>query len=43
MDTLDYHYAVEIKELIFTEYNNNKFIDVQIYYVLNGDNKYNIL
>ena len=43
MDTLDSHYAVEIKELIFTEYNNNKFIDVQIYYVLNGDNKYNIL
>ena len=43
MDTLDSHYAVEIKELIFTEYNNNKFIDVQIYYFLNGDNKYNIL
>ena len=39
MDTLDSHYDVEIKELIFTEYNNNKFIGVQIYYVLNGDNK----
>ena len=43
MDTLDSHYAVEIKELIFTEYNNNKFIYVQIYYVLNGNKKYNIL
>ena len=27
MDTFDSHFGVEIKEFIFPEYNNNKFVD----------------
>ena len=34
VDIFDHHYDVEMKELLFTEYNNNKFIDVKIVYVL---------
>ena len=37
MDTFDTHYDVEMKELIFTEYNKNKFIDEQMVYVLDDD------
>ena len=32
-------YAVEMKKLTFLEYNKNKFIDGQMDYVLDGDNK----
>ena len=41
MDTFDFHYAVEMKEFIFHEYNNNRLIIGHMYYVLDGDNKYN--
>ena len=37
MDTFDPHNDVEMKELIFPEYNNNKFINGKIVYVLNDD------
>ena len=43
MDTFDSHYSVEIKELIFPEYNKNKFIVGQMVYVLGGDNKHSII
>ena len=43
MDTFDPQYDVEIKELIFTEYNNNVFIDGQMVYVIGDDYKYNII
>ena len=32
-------YAVKMKKLTFLEYNKNKFIDGQMDYVLDGDNK----
>ena len=37
MDIFDYHYGVEIKELIFPENNKNKFIDLQMVYVIDND------
>ena len=43
MDIFDHHYDVEMKELIFPEYNNNEFIDVHMVYVINDDCKYNII
>ena len=43
MDTFDTHYDVKMKELICPEYNENKFIDVNMVYVLNNDYKYNTI
>ena len=43
MDTFDSHYSVKMSELIFPEYNKNKFIDGHMYCVLDGDKKYNII
>ena len=43
MYEFDPHYDVEMKELIFPEYNINKFIDVQMIYVLDDDYKHNII
>ena len=39
----DPHHDMERKELIFLEYNMNKFIDGQIIYVLGDDYKHNII
>ena len=43
IDTFDPHYDVEMKELIFHEYNKNKLIYGQMVYVINNDYKYNII
>ena len=43
MDAFDSFYFFLINELIFPEYNKNKFIDGQIAYVLDGYNKYMII
>ena len=43
MNTFDSRSALETKELIFLEYNKNKFIDGQIVYVLGDNQKYNII
>ena len=36
-------YAVEINKSIFPKYNKNKFIDGHMSYVLDGNNKYNMI
>ena len=43
MDAFDTHYDVEMKWLMFPEYNKNKFIDEYMVYVLDEDYKYNII
>ena len=43
MDTFDPNYDVEMKEIIFLEYNKNKFIDQQSVYVLKNDYKLNMI
>ena len=43
MDAFDSKYAVETRELLFTEYNKNIFIDGNMAYVLDVDEKYNII
>ena len=43
MDIFDPQYDVEIKKVICTEYNMNKFIDGEMVYVLNDDYKQNII
>ena len=43
MYIFDPHYDAETKELIFPEYNMNKFIDGQIIYVLDENYKKNII
>ena len=40
MDKSDPHYDLEMKVLIFPEYNNNTFIDGQMVYVIGVDYKY---
>ena len=42
MDIFDPSYDVEMRELIFTEHNKNKFIDVHMVYVLDDNYKQNI-
>ena len=42
MDIFDPHYNVEMKELIFPEYNDIKFIYGDMVYVLDDNYKYNI-
>ena len=37
IDIFDPHYDMKIKELIFIEYNRNKFISGQMFYVLGDD------
>ena len=39
----DPHYDVETKELLFPEYNMNKFIDGKMIYVLDDNYKHNII
>ena len=43
MDIFDPHYDMETKELIFPEYNKNKFMYGQMVYVLDDNYKYNII
>ena len=43
MDAFEPHYDVEMKELIFTGYKNNKFIYGQMVYVIDNDYRYNII
>ena len=43
VDTFDSQHAVEIKELIFPEYNKNKFIYGQMFYLIGDNHKYNII
>ena len=43
MYIFDPYYDVEMKELIFPEYNMNKFIDGQIIYVLSDNYNHNII
>ena len=43
MDTFDSHYSVKMSELIFPEYNKNKFIDGNMAYVIDDRRKYNII
>ena len=43
MNTFEYHYPVEMKELIFSEYSKNKFIGREMVYVLGENHKYNIV
>ena len=43
MEIFDYIYAMEMKELIFPEYNKKTIIDRQLVYVIFGSNKYNII
>ena len=43
MDKFDPHYYVKTREFKFPAYNQNKFIDGQVVYVLNDDYKYNII
>ena len=43
VDKFDSQYTMEREELIFSEYNKNKFIEGQMSYVLDGNNKYNII
>ena len=43
MDIFDPSYDVEMKELIFPEYKMNKFIYVQMVYVIGDNYEHNIL
>ena len=43
MYIIDPHYDMEMKELIFPEYNMNKFINRNMVYVLDDDYKHNII
>ena len=43
MNTFDSHYAVEIKELIFPGLKTNGYIERNVAYVIDGDNKSNII
>ena len=43
MNVFDPHYDVDRKELIFLEYNMNKFIDGKMIYVLSDYYKHNII
>ena len=41
MDIFDPSYVVKMRELIFLEYNNNKFIDRKMIYVIDKNYRYN--
>ena len=43
MDIFDPHYDVDMRKLIFPEYNKNQFFDGQMVFVLDGDYRYNII
>ena len=43
MDIFDPRYDMEMRELIFPEYNMNKFIDGQMVYFLDENYKHNII
>ena len=43
MGTFDYGHYEEMNELLFHKYNNNKFIDEHMAYVIDGDSKFNII
>ena len=42
MDTLVFHYAMEMEEFMFLKYNKKELIDNQMDYVLDGYKKCNI-